>query len=442
MIDIAAIKLRYEAVSPVLDERGRRRFAAAEALTAGWGGIAAVSEATGIARSTIGYGLRELRGDAPDSALGGIRRKGAGRKPLTQTDPTLLSDLERLVDPATRGDPMSPLKWTSKSLRNLAAALCAMGEARQGPRPAEPVGVSRGGHRVGHDVVGTLLKTLGYSLQGNRKTLEGSGHVDRDAQFGHIAKTVKEAITAGQPAISVDTKKKELVGDFKNGGREYRPAGSPEPVRVHDFVDPKLGRASPYGIYDIAADKGWVSVGIDHDTAAFAVNAIRSWWTTMGRHRYADAHTLTITADGGGSNGSRVRLWKVELQKLADELGLTIVVLHLPPGTSKWNKIEHRLFSFISRNWRGRPLTDYRTIVELIGATTSKAGGASRGPRPAQQAGAARGGLTVRCQLDENLYPAGIRISDQQMAELNMIRSDFHGEWNYTIAPRSQESAR
>ncbi len=406
MIDIAAIKLRYEAVSPVLDERGRRRFAAAEALTAGWGGIAAVSEATGIARSTIGYGLRELRGDAPDSALGGIRRKGAGRKPLTQTDPTLLSDLERLVDPATRGDPMSPLKWTSKSLRNLAAALCAMG------------------HRVGHDVVGTLLKTLGYSLQGNRKTLEGSGHVDRDAQFGHIAKTVKEAITAGQPAISVDTKKKELVGDFKNGGREYRPAGSPEPVRVHDFVDPKLGRASPYGIYDIAADKGWVSVGIDHDTAAFAVNAIRSWWTTMGRHRYADAHTLTITADGGGSNGSRVRLWKVELQKLADELGLTIVVLHLPPGTSKWNKIEHRLFSFISRNWRGRPLTDYRTIVELIGATTSKAG------------------LTVRCQLDENLYPAGIRISDQQMAELNMIRSDFHGEWNYTIAPRSQESAR
>jgi len=406
VIDIAAIKLRYEAVSPVLDERGRRRFAAAEALTAGWGGIAAVSEATGIARSTIGYGLRELRGDAPDSALGGIRRKGAGRKPLTQTDPTLLSDLERLVDPATRGDPMSPLKWTSKSLRNLAAALCAMG------------------HRVGHDVVGTLLKTLGYSLQGNRKTLEGSGHVDRDAQFGHIAKTVKEAITAGQPAISVDTKKKELVGDFKNGGREYRPAGSPEPVRVHDFVDPKLGRASPYGIYDIAADKGWVSVGIDHDTAAFAVNAIRSWWTTMGRHRYADAHTLTITADGGGSNGSRVRLWKVELQKLADELGLTIVVLHLPPGTSKWNKIEHRLFSFISRNWRGRPLTDYRTIVELIGATTSKAG------------------LTVRCQLDENLYPAGIRISDQQMAELNMIRSDFHGEWNYTIAPRSQESAR
>jgi hypothetical protein len=406
VIDVASIKLRYEALSPVLDERGRRRFAAAEALTAGWGGIAAVSEATGIARSTIGYGLRELRGEASDSAFGGIRRKGAGRKPLTQTDPTLLGDLERLVDPATRGDPMSPLKWTSKSLRNLASALCAMG------------------HRVGHDVVGTLLKTLGYSLQGNRKTIEGSSHVDRDAQFQHIARTVKDAITAGQPAISVDTKKKELVGDFKNGGREYQPAGAPEPVRVHDFVDPKLGRAAPYGIYDIANDKGWVSVGIDHDTAAFAVNAIRSWWIGMGRDRYTHAHTLTITADGGGSNGSRVRLWKVELQKLADELGLTIAVLHLPPGTSKWNKIEHRLFSFISRNWRGRPLTDYRTIVELIGATTSTAG------------------LTVRCELDENQYPAGIKVSDQDMATLNIIRNDFHGEWNYTIKPKSQKLAR
>jgi hypothetical protein len=406
VIDVASIKLRYEALSPVLDERGRRRFAAAEALTAGWGGIAAVSEATGIARSTIGYGLRELRGEASDSAFGGIRRKGAGRKPLTQTDPTLLVDLERLVDPATRGDPMSPLKWTSKSLRNLASALCAMG------------------HRVGHDVVGTLLKTLGYSLQGNRKTIEGSSHVDRDAQFQHIARTVKDAITAGQPAISVDTKKKELVGDFKNGGREYQPAGAPEPVRVHDFVDPKLGRAAPYGIYDIANDKGWVSVGIDHDTAAFAVNAIRSWWIGMGRDRYTHAHTLTITADGGGSNGSRVRLWKVELQKLADELGLTIAVLHLPPGTSKWNKIEHRLFSFISRNWRGRPLTDYRTIVELIGATTSTAG------------------LTVRCELDENQYPAGIKVSDQDMATLNIIRNDFHGEWNYTIKPKSQKLAR
>jgi hypothetical protein len=404
VIDVAAIKLRYEALSPMLDERGRRRFAAAEALAAGWGGIAAVCEATGIARSTIGYGLRELRGQAPDSALGGIRRKGAGRKPLTETDPTLLSDLEDLVDPATRGDPMSPLKWTSKSLRNLASALCAMG------------------HRVGYDVVGTLLKRLGYSLQANRKTIEGSGHVDRDAQFQHIAETVKAAIAADQPAISVDTKKKELVGDFKNGGREYRPAGSPEHVRVHDFVDPKLGRAAPYGIYDIADDKGWVSVGIDHDTAAFAVNAIRSWWMTMGRDRYPHAHTLTITADGGGSNGSRVRLWKIELQKLADELALTIVVLHLPPGTSKWNKIEHRLFSFISRNWRGRPLVDYRTIVELIAATTSTAG------------------LTVRCELDENLYPTGIKISDAEMAAINIARHTFHGEWNYTISQRPPQT--
>ena len=406
MIDLAAIKLRYDALSPVLDERGRRRFAAAEARAAGWGGIAAVCEATGIARSTIGYGLQELRGTAPDSALRGIRRKGAGRKPMTETDPTLLRDLEGLVDPATRGDPMSPLKWTSKSLRNLAGALCAMG------------------HCIGHDAVGHLLKKLGYSLQANRKTLEGSSHVDRDAQFRHIAETVKGAIAADQPAISVDTKKKELVGDFKNGGREYRPAGSPEQVRVHDFIDPKLGRAAPYGVYDIADDKGWVSVGVDHDTAAFAVNAIRSWWTNMGRARYVHAHTLTITADGGGSNGSRVRLWKIELQKLADELGLTIIVLHLPPGTSKWNKIEHRLFSFISRNWRGRPLIDYRAIVELIGATTSTAG------------------LTVRCELDENRYPAGIKISDAEMAELNILRDQFHGEWNYTIKPRTSETAR
>lgn len=401
MIDISSIKLRYEAVRPFLDERGRRRFAAAEALAAGRGGIAAVHAATGIARSTIGYGLQELRGSAPDSALRDtVRRKGAGRPSLIKTDPTLLSDLEGLVDPATRGDPMSPLKWTSKSLRKLAAGLCGMG------------------HRVGHDVVGTLLKKLGYSLQANRKTLEGSDHVDRDAQFRHIGETVKGAIAAGQPAISVDTKKKELVGPFKNGGREYQPAGSPEPVRVHDFVDPMLGRAAPYGIYDIADDKGWVSVGIDHDTAAFAVNAIRSWWLSMGQDRYPDAHTLTITADGGGSNGSRVRLWKLELQKLANELGLAIAVLHLPPGTSKWNKIEHRLFSFVSRNWRGRPLTDYKTIVELIGATTSTAG------------------LTVRCILDENLYPAGIKVSDEDMAVLNILRHEFHGEWNYEIRPQ------
>ena len=406
MIDVAAIKLRYRTLSPVLDERARRRFAASEALAAGRGGIAAVSAATGIARSTIGRGLDELRGKASDTAQGGIRRAGAGRKPLTQTDPTLLSDLERIVDPSTRGDPLSPLKWTTKSLSKLAAALQAMG------------------HSVGRDVVGTLLKGLGYSLQANRKTLEGSHHVDRDAQFGHIARTVQRAIDADQPAISVDTKKKELVGAFKNGGREWRPAGSPETVRVHDFVDPILGRASPYGVYDIAADKGWVRVGIDHDTASFAVNAIRSWWNAMGRERYPNAHRLTITADGGGSNGSRVRLWKIELQKLADELGLAITVLHLPPGTSKWNKIEHRLFSFISRNWRGRPLVDYQTIVELIGATTSTTG------------------LTVRCQLDQTLYPAGVKISDADMGELHITPDTFHGEWNYTISPKRSEAQR
>ena len=298
--------------------------------------------------------------------------------------------MEKIVDPCTRGDPLSPLKWTTKSLSKLAAALQVMG------------------HGVGRDVVGTLLKRLGFSLQANRKTLEGSHHVDRDAQFQHIARTVQRAVGADQPAISVD--KKELVGAFKNGGREWRPAGAPEAVRVHDFVDPALGRASPYGVYDIAADKGWVSVGIDHDTASFAVNAIRSWWTAMGRERYPKAHSLTITADGGGSNGSRLRLWKVELQKLADELGLAITVLHLPPGTSKWNKIEHRLFSYISRNWRGRPLVDYQTIVELIGATTSTTG------------------LTVRCELDRTLYPAGIRITDAEMSTLNTSPDAFHGE--------------
>jgi hypothetical protein len=401
VIDVAAIKVRYEAMRPFLDERGRRRFAAAEALAAGRGGILAVCEATGIARSTIGHGLRELRVEGADFPVGGVRRKGAGRPTLIQKRPTLLSDLESLVSPATRGDPQSPLRWTSKSLRKLATALCGMG------------------HQIGYDTVATLLKSMGYSLQANRKTLEGSSHVDRDAQFQHISDKVAAAIAAGQPVISVDTKKKELVGPFKTAGQEYQPVGSPEPVRVHDFVDRDLGRAAPYGVYDVADDKGWVSVGIDHDTAAFAVNAIRSWWSQMGRTRYPGAHTLTITADGGGSNGSRVRLWKVELQKLADELGLIIAVHHLPPGTSKWNKIEHRLFSYISRNWRGRPLVDYRTIVELIGATTSTTG------------------LTVRCVLDENLYPAGIKITDAQMQALKLVRDPFHGEWNYALKPRT-----
>ena len=401
MIDSAAIKMRFAALSPLLDERGRRRFAAAEALAAGRGGIAAVSRATGIARSTIGYGLREMRGQVADAAPGCVRREGAGRPSATAKQPTLLADLESLVDPETRGDPMSPLRWTTKSLRKLAAALCEMG------------------HKVGKTVVSDLLHDLGYSLQANRKTLEGSSHPDRDAQFKHIAETIGKALADGQPAISVDTKKKELVGDFKNAGREYRPAGDPERVRVHDFIDPALGRASPYGVYDIANDSGWVSVGVDHDTSAFAVNAIRSWWENDGIARFQNATTLTITADGGGSNGSRVRLWKVELQKLADETGLEIVVRHFPPGTSKWNKIEHRLFSFITRNWRGRPLTDYRTIVEVIGATTSSKG------------------LTVRCVLDEAEYQAGVKVSDAEMADLNIVRDEFHGEWNYSFAPRT-----
>ena len=400
MIDHAAIRLRYEALDPLLDERGRRRFAAAEALAAGRGGVAAVSGITGIARSTINRGLAELRGAAaPEAPLDRVRRKGGGRPSLVVTDPTLLADLKALVEPATRGDPMAPLLWTAKSLRNLAAELGELG------------------HRIGHNVVADLLRGLGYSLQGNRKTLEGSHNPDRDAQFGYINEQVKAALAANQPAISVDTKKKELVGNFKNAGREYRPKGQPEPVRVHDFVIPELGRAAPYGVYDIAANAGWVSVGIDHDTASFAVNAIRRWWQAMGCERYPDATQLLITADCGGSNGARVRLWKRELQKLANELGMAITVCHLPPGTSKWNKIEHRLFSFITQNWRGKPLVSYQTIVQLIAATTTKTG------------------LKVQSEIDTNTYPAGVKVSDADMDDINIQRHDFHGDWNYTISP-------
>ncbi len=400
MIDHAAIKLRYEALDPLLDERGRRRFAAAESLAAGRGGVAAVAGITGIARSTIGRGLAELRGErGPEAAPDRVRRKGGGRRPLVATDPTLLADLESLVAPTTRGDPMAPLLWTAKSLRNLAAGLRELG------------------HRIGHNVVGDLLRGMGYSLQGNRKTLEGSNNPDRDAQFDYINEQVKASLAADQPAISVDTKKKELVGDFKNAGRDYRPKGQPEPVRVHDFLIPELGRAAPYGVYDIADNAGWVSVGIDHDTASFAVNAIRRWWQAMGRERYPDASRLLITADCGGSNGARVRLWKRELQTLANELGIAITVCHLPPGTSKWNRIEHRLFSFITQNWRGRPLVSYQTIVQLIAATTTKTG------------------LKVRSEIDANTYPAGIKVTDAEMEEIRIRRHDFHGDWNYTISP-------
>jgi hypothetical protein len=345
--------------------------------------------------------LAELGANATDlTGLMRVRRPGGGRKRLTETDPTVLSDLQGLVEPTTRGDPEAPLLWTSRSLRNLAAALQAMG------------------HRIGHNVVADLLRQLNYSLQANRKTREGTHNPDRDAQFGYINDKVKAALAAGEPAISVDTKKKELVGDFKNAGRELRPKGHPEPVRVHDFKIPELGRAAPYGVYDITANSGWVSVGIDHDTASFAVNAIRRWWQTMGRLRYPDARSLLITADCGGSNGARVRLWKQELQAPADELALTITVCHLPPGTSKWNKIEHRLFSFITQNWRGKPLVSYQAIVELIAATQT------------------RGGLSVKCEIDERQYPAGIKVTDAEMAAINIAQHEFHGEWNYSIAPK------
>jgi Rhodopirellula transposase DDE domain len=398
VIDTALIRQRFEAVAPFLDERGRRLVAASEAVSAGYGGIAAVAAATGIAASTIGRGIDELA-VGQDWLSGRVRRAGGGRKPTIEKDVTLLSDLEALVDPTSRGDPESPMRWTCKSLRRLAGELRAQG------------------HQVSHTLVGELLESLDYSLQGNRKTKEGSNHPDRDAQFSYINDKVVAALAEQQPVISVDTKKKELVGDFKNGGREYRPKGDPEAVLVHDFLIRELGRAVPYGIYDIAANSGWVSVGIDHDTAAFAVNSIRRWWQTLGRERYPDAARLLVTADGGGSNGSRVRLWKRELQKLADEIGLDIVVSHLPPGTSKWNKIEHRLFSFISQNWRAKPLVSYKVIVQLIAATTTSTG------------------LSVHCELDQNRYPKGITVSDAEMTMINITRADFHGDWNYTISP-------
>jgi hypothetical protein len=403
MIDedsLRKLEARQAAILPCLDERQRRLFAAAEARAAGHGGIAAVSRVTRIAASTIGRGLREL--DAPlMSRPGRVRRPGGGRKSLTETNPGLLDDLNALVEPDARGDPISPLRWTCKSLRRLAKELVNLG------------------HKVSHTVVGELLKKQKFSLQANSKTREGADNPDRDAQFRFINEAVKTGLAENQPVISVDTKKKELVGDFKNAGREWRPRGDPEEVRVHDFLIKELGRAVPYGIYDLAANAGWVAVGVDNDTAAFAVQTIRRWWREVGQMRYPLAQRLIITADGGGSNGSRVRLWKLELQRLADELGLSIEVHHLPPGTSKWNKIEHRLFSFITQNWRAKPLISYRVIVELIGATTTQTG------------------LTVRCELDDKTYPKAILVSDEQMRSLNIQRDDFHGEWNYTLAPSS-----
>jgi hypothetical protein len=402
MIDSAPIRERFLGLCAHLNERDRRLFAASEARAIGRGGIAAVSAATGVAASTIGRGLKELA-DPSIVALGRVRRPGGGCAPLVKKDPTLLTDLLALVSPSERGDPMSPLRWTCKSLSQLACALAAKG------------------HKVGRTVVGELLHQQKFSLQANRKTREGGDHADRDAQFMHINDSVTAALAAGEPVISVDTKKKELVGDFKNAGQAWRPRGTPEEVRVHDFLIKELGRAVPYGIYDMAADAGWVSVGMSHDTSAFAVQTLRDWWDSVGRVRYPNATRLVITADGGGSNGSRVRLWKLELQRLADELGIDIQMHHLPPGTSKWNKIEHRLFSFITMNWKAQPLVSYRVIVDLISATTTKTG------------------LTVRCSLDTNLYPKGIAVSDEEMASLNIKRDEFHGEWNYSIRPRARE---
>lgn len=405
MAEEAEIRQVFAGLAALLDERAQRLWAAATAQAHGRGGVSLVARATGIARSTVQRGLRELTAVPPPYVkphpAARIRRHGGGRKASTATDPALLGDLEALVAPATRGDPMSPLRWTNKSTRQLAQALRAQG------------------HQVSHQTVAHLLEEpLGYSLQGLRKTREGSDHPDRDAQFQHINRQVTQFQAQGQPVISVDTKKKELVGDFKNGGREWQPEGTPEPVRVHDFVDPELGKAIPYGVYDPTQNVGWVSVGTDHDTSAFAVQTIRTWWEQMGRTTYAEATELLITADGGGSNGSRTRLWKLELQQLADATGLRITVCHFPPGTSKWNKIEHRLFCHITQNWRGRPLISHEVVVNLIGATRTAAG------------------LQVRAGLDASVYPTGIKVTDSELATVALAPAEFHGEWNYTISPR------
>ena len=398
MIDKDAIRLRWEAVGAKLDERTKRLFAAAEVAAAGWGGLKAVTEITGLSRSTINRGEDDL--DVGPLPEGRVRRAGGGRKAVAAVDPGLVPELRRLVEPATRGDPMRPLLWVSKSMDKLAAALTATD------------------HPVSADTVRKELTKLGFSRQFNRKADEGSRHPDRNAQFEHINEKVLAAQAAGQPVISVDTKKKELVGNYKNGGSDLRPKGQPERVNVYDFPNPERPKAVPNGVYDPSANEGFVSVGISSDTAEFAVQTIRTWRERMGRQRYPGAEELTITADCGGSNGVRVRLWKVELQKLADETQLTLHVHHYPPGTSKWNKIEHRLFCHITQNWRGKPLTDYLTIVELIGATTTK------------------NGLKVECALDERTYEKGIKVSDAEMAALNITGDDFHPEWNYTIKPR------
>jgi hypothetical protein len=398
----ARLRRRYRAVALELDERRRRQWAAAEARELGWGGVSLVARAIGLARVTIHAGLRELRlpAKARAAAADRIRRPGGGRRAVTVTDPGVLPALTALVEPVTRGDPESPLRWTCKSTATLAAEL------------------TRQHHPVSDRTVATLLKQNGYSLQANRKTREGASHPDRDAQFTYLNERVRQFLERRLPAISVDTKKKELVGPFKNGGRTWRPHGQPVKVRVHDFLDKTRGKAIPYGVYDLLNNQGWVSVGIDHDTAEFAVNSIRTWWGRMGRHRFPRADRLLITADGGGSNGPRSRLWKWELQQLADDLDLILDVCHFPPGTSKWNKIEHRLFSVITQNWRGQPLTSHQVIVNLIAHART------------------RTGLVVKAALDRRRYTTARKISDAEVAQLRVAPHAFHGEWNYTITPR------
>jgi len=397
----AALREKFASVWPMLDERTRRIMAANEAVALGYGGVSAVRRACGLSRKAIAKGIQEIRsGSVP--AEGRIRRKGAGRKRLTARDPRLLSALDRLVDPETRGDPESPLRWTCKSSRTLAAQL------------------TRQNHRISHVKVGQLLREQDYSLQSNRKTEEGGDHPDRDAQFRHINSHVKASLAAGRPVVSVDTKKKELVGEYQNEGQQWLPAKHPVKVNGHDFPDPDVPRAYPYGVYDVGRNEGFVNVGTDHDTGAFAVASIRGWWHFEGRRLYPKARTLVITADGGGSNGPRLRLWKLELQKLADDTKLELSVCHFPPGTSKWNKIEHRLFSFISSNWRGEPLRDYETIVNLIARTTTAKG------------------LKVVCRLDRRKYPTGRKVTDEEMEFVNLAPNKFHGDWNYVIRPNSK----
>jgi hypothetical protein len=397
------IRQKFASLDPVMDERVRRQWAASEAIALGWGGVSLTAQATGLARNTIAQGVRELkeRQACPETSVSErVRRVGAGRKLITETDPTLLKALDALVDPVTRGHPESPLRWTCKSTRKLATEL------------------QKQKHPVCARTVAALLIEEGYSLQANRKTTEGKQHPDRNAQFEYIQENVLAFLKKRQPIVSIDTKKKELVGEFKNGGEEWQPQGEPEKVKVHDFPDKELGKVAPYGVYDLANNEGWVSVGINHDTAQFAANSILRWWREMGTQRFPRARELLITADGGGSNSSRCRLWKVALQGLADEIGLKLNVCHFPPGTSKWNKIEHRLFCFITKNWRGRPLTSYEVIINLISNTTTDQG------------------LIVKAALDKTTYETGIKVSDEELAKILLTRASFHGEWNYTIRPR------